>query len=103
MSKSHPHLNTNPEVVPGQAHFSGTGPPGRACRQCAHWAHEPGDYDSKGYIKPVRCRQFTALTNQLGAKVPAETPACRHYAPTDLAPAPFTQPNQLKRGIQTWK
>jgi hypothetical protein len=99
MSKSHKHPRLNITLVSGQAHFCGTGPPGRTCRQCTHWWHDLSGYDHKGFIKPARCRQFTALTNQLGARVPADTPACKYFAPTnDLVPVPFISPQQLRRG-----
>jgi hypothetical protein len=102
IDRTHRHGNiTPPVVVPGQAHFCDTGPPGRTCRQCAHWAHESNDYSAKGHIKPARCRQYEKLTNRLGARVSDNTPACRYFTPTDFVPAAFISPSKLKRGYRS--
>jgi hypothetical protein len=95
-------------VVPGQAHFSGTGPSGLTCRQCLHWTHGRYDYSTDGYLQPARCGKFKELTNSRGAKVSPDAPACKYFAPTDLVPAPFISPHklkipQLKRGFQPCK
>jgi hypothetical protein len=90
---------THHAVVPGQAHFCGTGPVGLTCRQCLHWAHEPYGYAKNGHLQPARCRKTQALTNRRGAKVPPDASACKHYAPAESVPAKFISPSKLKRGF----
>jgi hypothetical protein len=90
-------------VVPGQAHFGGTGPSGLTCRQCLHWTHDPYNYRTDGYLRPARCGKF----NSRGAKVSPDAPACKHFAPTDRVPARFISPHKLKipqlKGFQPCK
>ncbi len=75
---------------PGMAHFAGTGPKGRTCRECIYWDHLPYEYRSKtgrygGLIKPARCRKYRELTREQGAPVPYHAFACRHF---ELNPSP---------------
>lgn len=69
---------------PGMAHWSGTGPDGKTCRECAHYTNE-GRYTatSKGHatgqLKPGRCLKYQSLTKRKGAKFPFIKLACKHF------------------------
>jgi hypothetical protein len=81
----------------GMAHFAGTGPELKTCRECQHWDHGgPHDYYAKrgkfgGLIKPARCRKYGALTNAAGDKVPDDAPACKHFTDAAVVPARFAR------------
>lgn len=61
----------------GQAHFAGTGPGNKSCRECVSWQHT-GQYDGKG-PKPARCRQFQTLTGKQGPNVPHTAYSCKYF------------------------
>lgn len=78
--------NNRIRTVEGMAHFAGTGPQGKTCRQCEHWTGcgNGSDYYSPnskyhGMIKPRCCEQFLKLTSQIGPAVPHNMAACRHF------------------------
>ncbi len=81
---------------PGQAHFAGSGPHGRACRECISWKHEKYDYLSKngkyrGLIKPAMCLKFKSLTRQEGPKIPDDAAACRYFEENSSIPARYAK------------
>src|SRR5262249_35011830 len=83
------------DTYPGQAHFAGTGPKFKTCRECAFWDHKQ-DYHSKrgkfgGLIKPARCRKFRTLTNHVGDKIPDDAGACKHFAQAQAVPERFAR------------
>lgn len=66
----------------GQAHWGGTGPDGKTCRECASW--EGGEYRATttmggGALKPARCAVFRHLTGQEGKAFPHTARACKHF------------------------
>jgi hypothetical protein len=68
----------------GMAHFAGTGPAGRTCRECRFWQHTPHDYRSKdgkyrGLIKSCACGKYKSLTGRVGAPVPDDAAACKYF------------------------
>jgi hypothetical protein len=79
----------------GQAHFGGTGPKGKTCRECVHWCTFPGtrpDYygAQKGReIKDQSCREFKRLTQRVGPAVPPDAPACKFFTLTESPPPIF--------------
>ncbi|ACL60615.1 hypothetical protein [Methylobacterium nodulans] len=62
----------------GQAHFAGTGPAGKQCRQCARWMfvgqwrHGPA---------PSPCGKYRELMRQKGKPVPYGAAACKFFEP----------------------
>ena len=79
---------------PGMAHFAGSGPELKTCRECKFWGSGRPDYRSKngkwrGLIKPDRCKKFQALTNSIGADIPDDAAACRHFEQAENPPARF--------------
>ena len=76
----------------GMAHFAGTGPAGRTCRECVFWARQGGVKTSfarlGGELLPRRCRKFRKLTmgRVVNTGVPHQAEACRHFEANQCAP-----------------
>lgn len=67
----------------GMAHWAGTGPKGRSCRECIHY-----DADKRyrtGMLRPGRCKKYGAMMRRKGPTFPHETQACKHF---EANPAP---------------
>lgn len=90
------HLTSSPvdtlarQSYSGMAHFAGTGPHLKTCRECIFWDHGQYDYRAKngkynGQIKPARCKKYRQITNQPGDEVPDEAAACKYF---DANPTP---------------
>jgi hypothetical protein len=52
----------------GQAHWSGSGPPGKTCGQCTYLGSRANC-----------CDKFRQLTGERGAAIPPATRSCRHF------------------------
>lgn len=65
----------------GQAHFAGSGPVGRTCRECHHWAWsaQVDGWSTFAGPNPARCVQYKMLMRAWGRKVPHSAFACRHF------------------------
>jgi hypothetical protein len=81
----------------GMAHFAGTGPVGRTCRECAHWQSKrrwsaPG---ALGGGEPLAspCARYHVLMRQPGKPVPHSAWACRHFEQSP-APQPLQRPRK---------
>lgn len=98
---------------PGMAHFAGTGPEGRTCRECIHWSRKWKDIDHDesiksgdfkrdfGVLKPRRCRKFWRMTNhQRGKGLPHGTASCRHFDENPDPPPVSKEPPQMSRKIK---
>lgn len=94
------HLTASPAdpmaraSFPGMAHFAGTGPAGKTCRECIFWKHAPHDYRSKnggygGKIKPAECAKYRQLSGDKGRAVPDNARSCRHYEENQNPPPRF--------------
>ncbi len=68
----------------GQAHFAGTGPGNKSCRECVSWQHT-GRYSLDG-PKPAPCRKFKELTGKPGAEVPHSAWACKYFEQKEKPP-----------------
>ncbi|WP_421930069.1 hypothetical protein [Nitratireductor rhodophyticola] len=97
----------------GQAHFAGTGPKGKTCRECLHWhkvkrvriqgtdrfideAAPPGYFSDKhpekpGELKKARCNR--PIMNKAKRQIPHFAMACRLFEPNDNPP-PETRPEK---------
>jgi hypothetical protein len=62
-------------ALPGMAHFAGTGPGGKTCRDCVF----RGYYREHGVKKHYGCQKFKSLTGNNGPVVQSDWPACRHF------------------------
>lgn len=82
---------------PGMAHFAGTGPAGKTCRECLQWTGcGASGYYSKtggkgGAIKPRACAKFRDLMRgQVGPAVGHWLRACKYFELNETPP-PVTQ------------
>lgn len=64
------------QTFSGMAHFAGTGPHGKICKQCKLWDYDP--IKSPDETK-ARCKKYKALTNKVGNMVPRDAQACKHF------------------------
>lgn len=78
---------------PGMAHWAGTGPKGKQCRECLFWTGcggERGYYSGGNGLKPRSCKKYMDLmSGKRGPAVPYYTPACRHFAQSDKPPGVY--------------
>ena len=99
--KLDPHLTANSATDKarfthqGQAHFGGTGPKGKTCRECIHWCTFPGLMPAyygrqRGFeVKGQACREFGRLMQREGPAVPHDAPSCKHFQLSDDPPPQF--------------
>jgi hypothetical protein len=74
----------------GQAHFAGSGPAGKTCRECCFWVPAPGTtkhaYDQSG-IKAHRCTKRASMMRSKDAQlVPPKASACKYFEPPESPP-----------------
>jgi len=79
-------------TFPGMAHFAGSGPRGRTCRECIFWAHQKNDYRSKngkygGLIKPAPCRKYQTFMRDQGGAIPDDAAACKYFDENSAPPS----------------
>lgn len=76
------------KTVPGMAHWAGTGPKGKTCRECISFATTGQRYASKGgkhakgELMPSRCAAYRRLKGEAGKPVPHWKQACKHFEPS---------------------
>lgn len=96
------HLTSSPvdrlarQTYPGMAHFAGTGPAPKTCRECIHFDHAQYDYHAKngkyhGLIKPAACKKYRQMTGAAGTRIPDDAAACRHFEQHEYPPARFVR------------
>jgi len=81
-------------TYPDQAHFAGTGPATKTCRECLSFDHGKYDYFAKngkwrGLIKPASCRKYRQLTHDIGPTIPDDAMACKYFEQNETPPARF--------------
>lgn len=84
---------------PGMAHFAGSGPERRTCRECRLWTGcgQDGGYYSKkgvhaGALKPRACQQYRDLMQgDVGPGVPHHAMACKYFVENADAPPIFAK------------
>lgn len=84
-------------TVPGMAHWSGSGPTGKTCRECAFWTGcglHSGYYAKggkhRGRIKPRSCQKYRDLMQgNVGPSIEADTKSCRYFSLAEKVPEPF--------------
>ena len=85
------------ETPHGMAHWAGSGPKGKSCRQCISWDNcgaDPGYYAAggkhRGALKPRSCRKYQELmAGEIGPAVPHNAAACKYFS-ENTAPPPIT-------------
>ena len=75
----------------GQAHWAGSGPEGRTCREC-NFYKTAGHYANSGkrprQLKDARCNKFRQLMGKKsGAPIPHHAKACRFFDENPSPPA----------------
>jgi hypothetical protein len=77
----------------GMAHFAGTGPNGRTCRECALWDYRSSTYSlGSGRLTNERCMKFTTLSRgQKGQRVPEDAMACKYFELNPTAPGKYNK------------
>ena len=106
-------LNGNLEATfIGQAHFGGSGPTGRTCRECQLWhvlknasrgaaasPQAPGYYKRRAKtpyeLKPAKCH--AKVPNKAPERIPHYASACRHFVENSNAPAARMEPPKRPR------
>lgn len=87
-----PGLPSRASVVPGMAHFPGTGPLGTTCGDCFHRGYkrtgqERWDTRAQMFVarlyKTNACQMFKRLTGKHGPAIVAGNASCRHFAQRD--------------------
>lgn len=81
---------------PGMAHFAGTGPHGKTCRECKLWHHVLYDYRAKngkhrGLILPAWCEKYKQITQNIGDKIPDDAAACKYFEENPQPPARYSK------------
>ncbi|ANW00661.1 HNH endonuclease [Bradyrhizobium icense] len=81
---------------PGMAHFAGTGPALKTCRECAFWNHKLYDYRAKngkwrGLILPADCNKYRQMTQRVGDKIPDDAAACKYFEQSEHVPARYAK------------
>lgn len=83
-----PGVPSQAQVVPGMAHFAGTGPAGKHCDSCAfygYWRKRAERWDDRLQQFTRRtycyggCEKFWKLTGSHGPAVSKSNKACKYY------------------------
>ncbi len=95
----------------GQAHFAGTGPYGRTCRECKHFycknregepapfryrgdENEPSSPDKVTYLQPALCN--FPIPNKAEALISHSLEACRHFEECSTPPSETRKDQRYK-------
>jgi len=75
----------------GQAHWAGTGPANKTCRECAHFCADrrysaASVSHAKGELTPAPCRLYRRRTGRL-RNIPHRAVACKYFEQNDNPPA----------------
>lgn len=79
------------ETPSGMAHWLGTGPAGRTCRECeffkwhGRYASSGGSH-TKGELKPAKCKKYKDLMRQWGDPLKHHLRACKYFEETASPP-----------------
>lgn len=77
-------------TYPGMAHWCGTGPDKKSCRECVHYEfngyYTAGSRVSGGGLKPGRCKKFKDMMGKWGEKFPWHVSACRLFEENPIPP-----------------
>jgi hypothetical protein len=87
MKSTNPDLEAQIKATPdGMAHWAGSGPDNRSCRECNFF--EGRDYYANGGgLKPAPCRKYQMLRNgRRGGRIPWYTKACKYFEENPYPP-----------------
>lgn len=71
----------------GMAHFAGTGPDDKTCRECQFWRSE--GWSAGGPLKAGACAKFRQMMQKPGPKVPHSASACKYFDENPMPPQAF--------------
>jgi hypothetical protein len=76
------------QTRPGMAHWSGSGPKGKTCRDCMFWGvGNKFRRDTWGELRPRQCTKFTRLSGgRRGDGVPHGCWACKYFEARPSSP-----------------
>jgi hypothetical protein len=85
---------TRRSTYPGMAHFAGSGPVGKVCRECALWTGcgaQSGYYAKSGkfggMLKPRPCAKHKEMmAGEVGPGVPHDARACKYFSQNETPP-----------------
>jgi hypothetical protein len=91
LTKPNPVLASQIAATPsGMAHWAGSGPDLKTCRECVFFDHGNSYYSKTGMrgggLKPAKCKKYRAMTQQNGGNIPHETRACKYFEQSDKVP-----------------
>jgi hypothetical protein len=73
------------ETPAGMAHWRGSGPDGKFCKDCREMFRSDDEVRREGGgIRSRRCQKFSRLMGAGGRAIPAMTPACIYFETNDL-------------------
>lgn len=77
-------------TYPGMAHWGGSGPNEKTCRECVHFL-SPGYFEASNArtpnrLKDGRCGKYKAMMSEEGAAFPPDASACRFFSENPSAP-----------------
>lgn len=89
-----PLTDPNPELsrqqrntYDGMAHWAGSGPPNKTCRQCREWANAGDYYVGRKTLKNAFCRRYRRMTQAtVGGKIPHSAKACKYFEENETPP-----------------
>jgi hypothetical protein len=65
------------------AHWAGSGPRGKKCRNCQHWQRDT----RKRGVGSI-CEQFKRMVGYYGKELPGDIPACKYFEKISRKGAP---------------
>ncbi len=84
------------ETPAGMAHWVGTGPANRTCRECKFfkWGGRyasKGGYHTTGELKPAKCQKYKTLMRREGPPIKHNLLACKYFEEDGSAPSAVTR------------
>lgn len=81
----------------GMAHWAGSGPISRTCRECKYWMFARRYYSANGkhagQLKDEACDKYrTLMSGELGPAIPHNARACKYFE-LAIEPAPLRMKN----------
>jgi hypothetical protein len=74
------------QTKPGQAHWAGTGPEDKRCRECRYFDHRERRY-TDGTLMPAPCAMYRRLTNGTqGNSIPHDAYSCKYFEAAEVVP-----------------
>jgi hypothetical protein len=82
------------QTYAGMAHWAGSGPSDKTCRECVYWVHYHNQYHSKngpyqGKLQDARCTKYLDLMGHVGMAFPDDAKACMFFEQAENPPDKF--------------